>query len=152
LETAKTKMTTQQKPAVEGWFTWPMSEEPHLLGSRCKASGDFFFPPVVVSANPKHAGGEVEEVKLSRTGTLHTYTINMFPPPPPYVAADPFVPFGVAVVKLETEKMMVTGMMSDATDLDSIEIGMEMELILEKLYADEDGADVIGWKFKPVGT
>lgn len=144
------KSSGQQTPAVEGWFTWPVSPAPHLLGSKCKGSGDYFFPPVSVSANPNHIGGEVEEVKLSRKGTLHTYTVNMFPPPPPYVAADPFVPFGVAVIKLEKEKMMVTGMMSADTDLDKIEIGMEMELVLEQLYIDEEGNEVIGWKFRPV--
>lgn len=140
----------QQVPAVDGWFTWPMSDEPHLIGSKCKTSGDYFFPSVQVSANPNCVGGEVDDVKLSRRGTLHTYTINMFPPPPPYVAADPFVPFGVAVVKLEKEKMMVTGMMAADTDLDNIDIGMEMELILEPLYTEENGEEVIGWKFRPV--
>lgn len=144
------KASKQQKPAVEGWFTWPMSSEPHLIGSRCVSSGDYFFPPVTVSANPKHAGGEVEDVKLSRKGKLFTYTINNFPPPPPYIAPDPFVPFGVAVVELEKEKMKISGMISADADLDKLEIGMDMELILEALHIDADGDEVIGWKFKPL--
>jgi uncharacterized OB-fold protein len=150
LNTEAKKNSGQQKPAVDGWFTWPPSPEPHLIGSKCKSSGDYFFPPVTVSANPKYVGGDVEAVKLSRKGKLHTYTVNMFPPPPPYIAPDPFVPFGVAVIALEKEKMMVTGMMSAETDLDKIEIGMEMELVLELLHIDEEGDEVIGWKVKPV--
>lgn len=144
------KTSKPQKPAVEGWFTWPNSPEPHLIGSRCVTSGDYFFPPVTVSANPNCPGGDVEDVKLSRTGKIYTYTINMFPPPPPYISPEPFVPFGVVVVELEKEKMKVTGMVTADTDLDTLEIGMDVELVLEALHIDADGNEVIGWKFKPV--
>lgn len=44
---------------------------------------------------------------------------------------------------------MITGMISADADLDELEIGMDMELILEPLHIDEEGDEVIGWKFKP---
>jgi uncharacterized OB-fold protein len=146
----KSKEAASQIPAVEGWFTWPPSEEPHLIGRRCKQCGDYFFPKTAVCRNPKCMSAELEEVLLSRKGKLYTYTINYFPAPPPYVPAEPYVPQGVASVKLEKEKMLIQGIVVDGFDLDKLEIGMDMELVLEPLYKDEDGREVMIWKFKPI--
>ena len=32
---------------------------------------------------------------------------------------------------------------------DALPVGQEMLLVLDKLKTDQDGVDVIGWKFKP---
>jgi len=37
-------------------------------------------------------------------------------------------------------------------DENNLKIGMEMELILDKLYEDEEGNEVMSWKFKPVSS
>ena len=146
----KKKTATKQIPALEGWFTWPPSEEPHLIGSRCKSCGDYFFPKVVACQNPKCMSTDVEEALLSRTGRLYTYTINYYQPPPPYIPPDPFVPYADVVVEFEKEKMKIQGQAASVCDLDSLKVGMEMELVLEPLYKDAEGNDVIAWKFKPV--
>jgi len=148
MDTAKTE--SNQIPAVEGWFTWPPSQEPHLLGSRCKSCGDYFFPKLQICANPRCMSPDVEEVKLSRRGKLYTYTINYYPAPPPYVPPDPFVPYATTVMELEKEKMLVQGQIVTGYDLQKLKIGMEMEVVLELLYRDSDGNDVIVWKFRPL--
>lgn len=139
-----------QVPAIEGWFTWPPSSEPALLGGRCKACGDYFFPPTTYCRNPRCMGADVESVPLSRRGKLWTYTINYYQPPPPYVAPTPFVPYATAAIELEKEKMRVQGMVASGVNLDSLKIGMEMELVLEELYRDGEGRQVVVWKFRPV--
>jgi len=139
----------KQIPAVEGWFTWP-SEEPHLIGTTCKSCGDYFFPKASACRNPNCMGTEVEEALLSRRGTLWSYTINHYPPPPPYRAADPFVPYGIAVVELAEEGIRVEGQVAAGCDLKALKIGMEMELVIEKIYEDEQGNEVVAWKFRPV--
>ena len=146
----KKQAASKQVTAIEGWFTWPPSEEPHLIGSRCKSCGDYFFPKVVACRNPNCMSKDVEEVLLSRRGKLYTYTINYDQPPPPYIPPDPFVPYADVVVELEKEKMKVQAQASSSCDLNSLKVGMEMELVLEPLYKDSEGNEVIAWKFKPV--
>jgi hypothetical protein len=141
---------SKQIPALEGWFTWPPSEEPHLIGSRCKSCGDYFFPKVIACHNPRCMSEDVEKVLLSRRGKLYTYTINYYQPPPPYIPPDPFVPYADAVVELEKEKMKIQGQVASGCDLEALKVGMEMELVLEPLYNDLEGNEVVAWKFKPV--
>ena len=141
---------SKQIPAIEGWFTWPPSEEPHLIGSRCKSCGDYFFPKVIACHNPRCMSEDVEEVLLSRRGKLYTYTINYYQPPPPYIPPDPFVPYADAVVEFEKEKMKIQGQVASGCDLEALKVGMEMEVVLEPLYRDAEGNEVVAWKFKPV--
>lgn len=145
-----TENASKQVPAVKGWFTWPPSAEPHLIGSRCKSCGDYFFPGVEACGNPRCMSKDIEEVLLSRKGKLYTYSINYFKPPPPYVSPDPFVPYATAVMCLEKEKMMVQAQIVSGYDFKKLKIGMEMEVALEKLYKDSQGNDVIVWKFRPL--
>lgn len=146
----KTGIKGNQVPAIEGWFTWPPSDKPHLLGSRCKTCGDYFFPKARVCANPACMSLDLEEVKLSRRGKLYTYAINYYPAPPPYVPPDPFVPYATTVMALEKERMMVQGQIVSGYDLTKLKIGMVMEIVLERLYTDSSGDEVIAWKFLPL--
>jgi uncharacterized OB-fold protein len=94
-------------------------------------------------------GDEIEDVELSRRGTLYAYTINYYPAPPPYVPADPFRPYATAVMELEKERMLILGQIVSDADLDQLTVGMELEVVLESLYESPDGTDVVVWKFKP---
>jgi uncharacterized OB-fold protein len=64
----------RQVPDLEGFFTWP-SDEPHLIGARCKGWGEYFFPKFVSMHNPECDLREVEEVLLGRKGKLWSYTV-----------------------------------------------------------------------------
>jgi len=141
---------SKQVPAVEGWFTWPPTKEPHLIASRCKSCGDYFFPEAKTCGNPKCMSSDLEKVLLSRRGRLYTYTINYFKPPLPYVSPDPFVPYATAVMELEKEKMKIQGQIISGYAFEKLKIGMEMEVVLELLYKDSEGNDVIVWKFRPL--
>ena len=124
-------------------------EEPRVIGSRCQSCGHYFFPKVTSCRNPYCKRTEpVEDAPLSKQGTLFSYTINHYPPPPPYHAPDPFVPFGVACVEMP-EGIKVTGQVPKGVDLDALKIGMEMETVREILYEDEQGNEVLSWMFKP---
>ena len=86
------KSADKQIPAIDGWFTWPPSNAPHLIGSRCKSCGDYFFPKIKTCRNPKCMSNDMEEALLSRKGKLWTYTINYFKAPPPFVSSEPLFP------------------------------------------------------------
>lgn len=136
------------RPAVEGWFV-EGAEGPALLGSRCRACGTWFFPKEHFACrNPRCGAMELEERPLSRRGRLWSYTDNRYAPPPPYVAADPFEPYAIAAVELEREKMVVLGQVVRGVGVDRLEVGAEMELVLETLFEDETARHVV-WKWRP---
>jgi uncharacterized OB-fold protein len=138
-------------PAVEGWFTMD-DEAPALLGSRCTTCGTYSFPrQSSFCPNPACTGRELAEVELSRTGALWSYTNNCYQPPAPYVpVADPFEPFAIAAVELAAEQLVVLGQVVDGVSIDDLQLGTEMELVLDTLFTDDEHDHVV-WKWRPLG-
>ena len=144
-------MSKNRVPAIDGWFPLD-AEEPRLLGLRDTESGTYFFPKdVAISAVPGHAGAELEEVPLSRTGRLWSFTTNHSQPPQPYVSPAPFKPYPDAAVELAEERMVVLGQLAPGVDPEPLEVGMEMELVLDTLYEDDENEYVV-WKWKPAAA
>lgn len=144
-------MPQECRPAVTGWFTTEAAE-PALLGSRCRACGSYFFPKEAFACrNPRCGSVELEETPLSRRGRLWSYTDNRYAPPPPYVSGEAFEPYAVAAVELEREGMVVLGQVVRGVGVDRLEVGAEMELVLEPLFVDEQ-AEYLVWKWRPVGA
>ncbi|MDJ0850509.1 MAG: OB-fold domain-containing protein [Myxococcota bacterium] len=137
------------RPIHEGLFTWP-SESPQLVASRCQECEEVTFPRQ--DSCPSCTGRSCEEVLLSRRGKLWTWTIQRFPPPvPPYIGPphrDTFVPYGVGYVELP-EGIRVEGRLT-VNDPARLEIGMDMELVVEKFIDDEDGTALLTFAFQPV--
>lgn len=140
--------TKKQLPAVEGWFTMDAGA-PQLLGNRCKDCGTVFFPKAkLFCRNPNCLGTEFEEAPLSRVGKLWSFTNNCYAAPAPFIAPDPFVPYAIAAVELAEERMVVLGQMVAGTEVTDLKAGMDVELVLEKLYEDDE-AEYLVWKWKP---
>lgn len=141
--------TRTRVPAVEGWFT-AEGDEPALLGSRCSGCGTYAFPKATIyCANPLCSSREFEEVELSRRGRVWSFTDARYQPPPPYVAADPYIPFCIAAVELAEEKMVVMGQMVGGVDAGDLRVGMDVELVVDTLYQDDDHEYLV-WKWRPV--
>jgi uncharacterized OB-fold protein len=142
-------MTKPTVPALEGWFTLD-AEKPHLIGTQCKSCGTYYFPKQsVFCKNPDCNGEAFDEVQLSRTGKVWSFTNACYQPPEPYVSADPFVPYTIMAVELEKEKMIVLGQAVEGVDVSQLKAGMGVELVLEKLFEDEQSVKLT-WKWKPV--
>ena len=138
-----------QAPAVEGWYTMD-AEQPHLIGSCCSQCGTYYFPKQSnFCRNPHCDSSEFEEVQLSRTGKIWSYTNNCYQPPEPYVSADPFEPYAIAAVELEKEKMIVLGQVVKGVAVEDLKVGDEVEMVLESLYEDNENDKVV-WKWKPL--
>jgi len=135
-------------PAIEGWFI--DGTEPALLGSRCTTCASVFFPPTEgFCRNPACQGEDFESTELSRRGIVWSYTDAQYQPPPPYIpAADPYVPFGLAAVEL-AEGLVVLGQLADGYGVGDVHVGSEVELVVERLYSDNEGERTI-WRWKPV--
>jgi len=133
-------------PIADGLFTGA-PDDPRLIGSRCTRCREVSFPRQ--SSCPACTSDSTESVELARRGTLWTWTIQRFPPPPPYLG-DPatFEPYGVGYIELP-EGVRVESRLTTA-DPTQLEIGMEMELVLEKFIEDADGRTRVTFAFAPV--
>jgi uncharacterized OB-fold protein len=136
--------------AIEGWHT--MDEKPHLIGTQCKGCGTYFFPKQNhYCKNPSCDSTDFDEVQLSRTGKVWSYTNACYKPPAPFVAAEPFEPYAIAAVQLEKEQMVVLGQVIEGTGVDDLKVGMEMELVLETLHETDEDTKVT-WKWQPAAV
>lgn len=101
---------------------WSDEPQPHLLGAR-DTNGKILFPiPEGESAE------DIEIIKLSRSGTLWSYTQQEFRPKPPYDGPEDFKPFIVGFVELPNEIIVESHIVE--TSLDQLQLGMRMELII----------------------
>jgi uncharacterized OB-fold protein len=132
-------------PIEDGFFTIPddPSEPPRLLGSRCRACGEVFYPRRHVCARCLNEG--TDDLELGPRGELYTWTyvhVPLFAKRNAKVGA-----YGVGQVDLpegpRVQAILVGGP-------DDFEIGMELELELEVLGPDKDDNDIVIYRFKPV--
>jgi uncharacterized OB-fold protein len=138
-----------QLPAIDGWFATDDSGAAHLIAGRCTQCGTYVFPPRADNCpNPACDGEHLEQVPLSRRGTVWSYTENRYPPPAPYPATEPFEPFAIAAVELVDEGLIILGKVADGALAADLKVGMEMELTTMPLYTDEDGfvRSVYAWR------
>lgn len=142
-------MAKPRIPVLEGWFS-DDAEQPHLIGSQCRSCGTYYFPKQsVYCRNPSCQGEEFDEVPLSRTGRLWSFTNAMYQPPEPYVAQDPHEPYTILAIELERERMIVLGQGISGLQCADLAVGMEMELVLETLFETET-EERLTWKWAPL--
>jgi len=143
-------MSAKQRVAArEDWYTLD-AERPRLLGSQCSACKTYYFPKHGgFCRNPACDSETFDDVELGHRGRIWSYTNAGYPPPPPFVADDPYEPFSIAAVELEEERIVVLGQLANGVTVDDVSIGDEVELTLETLYEDDDKEYVV-WKWQPV--
>jgi uncharacterized OB-fold protein len=113
-----------------------------FTGSRCINCGETYIGRRAICI--KCYGARLEEVELSPTGKLFTYTIIY--QSAPWVK----VPYIAAVVKLP-EGPVVTATLTDCVpDPALLKAGMPVQMVTEKIRKDANGSDVIAYRFKPV--
>ena len=142
-----TKDTKIEVPAVEGFFT--VEEESHLIGGRFKKSGNYCFPKNLGGSDPGFPEDEIEEVLLSRVGKIWSYTNSSYPPPPPFIAAEPYEPIVIAAVELEQEKMVILGQVVNGYSVDDLSVGMRVEVTVGTLYEDSEHR-YLTWMWSPL--
>jgi hypothetical protein len=136
----------KQVPVRAGLWTTPSSpnEKPRLIGSKCPACGEVYFPkrekPICIHC--QHRG--LEDIELSRRGTIHSFSVIMQQPTQFFVGK---VPYAYGVIDLPEVRVRAHFTGCDFKDL---RIGMPVELVIEKLGEDEQGNEVMAHKFWPV--
>ena len=139
--------TTKSVPVAEGLFA-EMDDGPRLLGSKCASCGTPYFPRSAVCHNPDCGESKMEDASFGPRGTLWSCAIQNYPPPLPARYEEPYTPYALGMVDMP-EGLRVLGRIS-TDDPVSVQVGAEVELVLERLYLDEDENEVITWKFRPI--
>jgi uncharacterized OB-fold protein len=110
-----------------------------LLGSRCKDCNKIFFPPTAFCYECLSV--KMEEVTLSRTGKLYSYTIS-------YMASSNFKPpHALGWIELP-EGIKIASPLREWENK-RLRVGMDMELVIGKLWEEQD-REIIGYWFQPV--
>ena len=111
----------------------------HLIGARCTACDAHYFPMRRTCA--RCLSRDVERVPLSTHGTLYTYTIVRQSIPAfevPYVLGYVDLPEGVRLMS------QIAG-----CEPEDVRIGMPLVLSIEPFGHDEDGNELMGYRFRP---
>jgi uncharacterized OB-fold protein len=139
-------MDKKRIPVEEGLFIEAASndEKPFLIGNKCKECGLTAFPKTPVC--PKCIKQDtMEETRFEGKGTLDSFSIVQ-------AALPGFkAPSIQAYINLENGPKiwsLVTG--CEPTE-DSLELGMEMEMVIDKVREDREGNELISYQFKPAG-
>jgi uncharacterized OB-fold protein len=146
METRENPSTGKKQILIEeGLFYQPASpgEKPYLIGSKCSLCGNATFPKMQVC--PRCAKkGTMTEVHLSGRGKLDTFTI--------VNAALPGfkAPSIQAYIRLEEGPRIWSLITGVEPNEKALKIGMDMELVIEKVREDAQGNEVISYQFKPV--
>jgi uncharacterized OB-fold protein len=141
-ETAAKK---KQVPVQTGLFYQPQSaaEKPYLIGSKCKVCGYISFPKVLVC--PRCLKKDtIEEAHFGAKGKIDTFsTCNAALPgfPAPTIQAYINLDEGGRIWS------QITGTDMSGKDL---KMGMEVELVIEKLREERDGTEIMSYKFRPI--
>jgi uncharacterized protein len=134
----------RQIPIKEGLWDYSPCGNPRLIGSKCLNCGEVFFP--------RKAGGiciqchqtSLKDIELSSSGVIKSFSVVMQQPGGGFYKGP--VPYAYGYVNLQE---VAVETLFDAANLDNLRLGMGVELVVEKLYTDDQGNDVITYKFRP---
>ena len=118
------------------------SQRYRLEGEICDKCGARIFPPRDVC--PECEAPAKTPFSFCGRGEVYSYS-TVFTPPRGF---EEFVPYTVALIRLE-EGPLVTAQLTDV-DADQVSIGMPVEMVTRKVQGGgEQGPIVYGYKFRP---
>jgi uncharacterized OB-fold protein len=113
-----------------------------LVGSKCQSCEKVFFPKKRICPNCFEES--LIDYMLSQKGKLHAFTLSVMGPPSikkPYVQAYVDLPEGIKLFSLLTDYEPID---------ETLKIGMDVEMTIDKILEDEAGDEIVGYKFRPV--
>jgi uncharacterized OB-fold protein len=142
------QMTTaeeEKKPLKSGLWNY-VSDQVHLIGSKCNSCGEVYFPRKENHCCPHCQHRVLTDLSLSQEGIITTFTIvyqqpagGFYTGPVPYAYGIVQLPDGVNVETLFT-----------GCQLEKIKTGLKAHLVIDKLCNGDDGSEVLTYKFVPV--
>ena len=137
-----TAAAPELRPLVPYLTLGQTRDQDYLNGARCTNCKAMYAGPRLYCSKCS-AQGPFEDVKLSREGEVHVWTIIHQATPyvkAPYIAAIVDLPEGVSV------RCNIGGVEPDPKNL---KFGMPVKMVTEKIRTDREGNDVIAFSFNP---
>jgi uncharacterized protein len=139
---SEVKKQIQVQPGI---FYQPQApgEKPYLISNRCKKCGYIAFPKVLTCPSCLEPN-TMEEAHFGAKGKIDTFsTCNAALPgfPAPTIQAYVNLSEGARIWS------QITGTDPSGKEL---KVGMEVELVIEKLREEKDGTEVMSFKYRPV--
>jgi uncharacterized OB-fold protein len=86
----------------------------------------------------------VQKAKLGNKGTLYSYTVI-------HVASREFnPPYAFGFIIIEPEKIRIPAVLTGFDLNQELEPGTRMEMVIDTLRIDDQGNEIISYKFRPV--
>jgi len=142
--------STEKKelPFAAGFLTEPLSprENVRLLGTKCHNCS------AVLLGSRQNCEActspNVEVIPLSRKGKIWSFTIMRYPPPWVFAMPNPHQPpLPVAWVQLQEGVQIISHI--DCVP-EELHIDLSVELVIEKGWENEEGEDILMYRFRPV--
>jgi len=117
-----------------------VDEKPRIIGVQCEKCKRYAFPAreICIFCYSR----DVQKKFLNTRGKLHSYTICRVP------VSTFDSPYAIGYIDLP-EGLRIFAQLAEWSETE-LKIGMEMELVIEKLKVDKDGHEIFSYKFKPV--
>lgn len=133
-------------PIEEGmWMTSSIDGRSQLIASQCGKCNEIFFPKKKNGICTHCQTEKLHEIILNTKGKIYNFTVVM-QRPPLYYHGD--VPYAFGFVELP-EGIRIRSHFTGC-NFDELKIGMDVELVIEKLGENEDGDEIMTYKFGPI--
>ena len=130
----------ETKEFIEGVFTRPLTSKSSLVGCKCKSCGKIYFPKKKLCTNCL-SWDNMEELALSRRGKIFTWTLSQMYGLPSSSIGYVDIPEGIRLFAKFTE--------CDPPEK-VLKIGMEVEMVVQKMTDPFGVREFVGYMFKPV--
>ena len=128
--------------AIPGAFEI-VNGQPYLVGTKCSKCGAASFPPRYICTYCLTDEG-VEKARLGNKGSLYSYTIIR-------VAGREFnPPYAFGFVIIEPENIRIPAVLTGFDLEQELKSGTRMEMVIERLRKDDEGNEIVSYKFRPV--
>ena len=132
-------------PVQEGLFETLDDGGIRLIADCCPDCGELFFPQRTLNFCSHCHSRNLEKIHLGTRGVVKSFTVVHQQPAGGFYQGA--VPFGYGIVELP-EKIWIPTLF-ECDDLDLLAAGLPVELTEAPLFSDEEGRQVVTFKFRP---
>jgi uncharacterized OB-fold protein len=127
---------------------WRLTQDgPRLIGSKCSACGELYFPKKENDVCSYCQSRNLKEVEFSTRGKVYSCTCVMQRPPVYYKGE---VPYAIGFVELP-EGIRIETLFTDC-NIEDVHVGMPVAIVISKLHDDEEGREILAYKFRPMDS
>jgi len=123
------------------------NEDPKLIVNICKTCGELYFPKKKKGLCLNCQNTSLEDIKLIGIGKIVSFTIVERAPAGDFYKGP--IPYAYGFVSLN-EGVKIRSLFTG--NFNALKIGATVKMVIEKLFEDDSGNEIVTYKFKPLGN